>query len=66
VAFVVLRPGAALTAGELIAACRGRIASFKIPRHVHFVDELPMTSSGKVRKATLRERARAWRVEGKG
>ncbi len=58
VAFVVLRPGAAVTADELIAACRGRIASFKIPRDVHFVDALPMTSSGKVQKAALRERAR--------
>jgi acyl-CoA synthetase (AMP-forming)/AMP-acid ligase II len=58
VAFVVLRPGASLTAEELIASCRGRIASFKIPRHIHIVDELPMTSSGKVQKAKLRERAR--------
>jgi fatty-acyl-CoA synthase len=58
VAFVVLRPGASLAADELLAACRGRIASFKIPRHVHFVDALPMTSSGKVQKAMLRERAR--------
>ena len=36
---------------------RGRVASFKLPRHVLFVEELPMTSSGKVRKAELRERA---------
>jgi fatty-acyl-CoA synthase len=64
VAFVVRRPGASLTAEELIAACRGRIASFKIPRQVRFVDELPMTSSGKVRKAVLRERARAGLDEG--
>jgi fatty-acyl-CoA synthase len=64
VAFVVRRPGASLTAEELIATCRGRIASFKIPRHVHFVDELPMRSSGKVRKAALRERARAGLDEG--
>ena len=38
---------------------RGRVASFKLPRHVLFVPALPMTSSGKVRKAELRERALA-------
>jgi fatty-acyl-CoA synthase len=54
VAFVIRRDGAAVSAEELIASCRGRIASFKIPRHVFFVDALPMTSSGKVRKAELR------------
>jgi acyl-CoA synthetase (AMP-forming)/AMP-acid ligase II len=35
-----------------------RVASFKIPRYVMFVDEFPMTSSGKVQKVKLRERAR--------
>jgi acyl-CoA synthetase (AMP-forming)/AMP-acid ligase II len=34
------------------------VASFKIPRYVMFVDEFPMTSSGKVQKVKLRERAR--------
>jgi len=41
----------------VIAFCRGRIASFKIPRHVFVVGELPMTSSGKVQKARLRDAA---------
>ena len=45
--------------GEILEFGRGRVASFKLPRHVLFVPELPMTSSGKVRKAELRERARA-------
>jgi fatty-acyl-CoA synthase len=57
VAFVQRVPGAAVTDAELIASCRGRIASFKIPRHVLFMDELPMTSSGKVQKTALRARA---------
>jgi fatty-acyl-CoA synthase len=57
VAFVVLRPDVSLTAEELISSCQGRIASFKIPRGIHFVDALPMTSSSKVQKARLRERA---------
>jgi fatty-acyl-CoA synthase len=59
VAFVQLAAGAALTEREVIEHCRGRVASFKIPRHVLFVDELPMTTTGKVQKVKLRERARA-------
>jgi fatty-acyl-CoA synthase len=59
VAFVKVEPGHTLTEREVIEHCRGRVASFKIPRHVVFVDEFPMTSSGKIQKVRLRERARA-------
>jgi fatty-acyl-CoA synthase len=55
VACVVLNPGATVTATDLIELCRGKLASFKIPRHVLFVKEFPMTSSGKVQKFRLRE-----------
>jgi len=58
VVFVQTAPGATVVADDLLAFCRGRIASFKIPRHAFVVDELPMTSSGKVQKARLRELAR--------
>src|SRR6266478_1881007 len=47
VAFLQLTPGCTLTEREVIEHCRGRVATFKIPRHVAFVDEFPMTSSGK-------------------
>ncbi|HEV8642225.1 MAG TPA: AMP-binding protein [Methylomirabilota bacterium] len=57
VAFVRRRPGRPLTAEDVLAHCRGRIASFKIPRHVLFVDDFPMTSSGKIQKVTLRDEA---------
>jgi fatty-acyl-CoA synthase len=57
VAFVRLEPGHALTEDDVLAHCRGRIASFKIPRHVVFVDDFPMTSSGKIQKVKLREDA---------
>jgi acyl-CoA synthetase (AMP-forming)/AMP-acid ligase II len=57
VAFVQRRPGTMMTEAEVVASCRGRIASFKVPRHVIFVDELPVTSSGKIQKVALRERA---------
>ena len=59
VAFVQLAPGCVLAERDVIEHCRGRVASFKIPRHVAFVGELPMTSTGKVQKVKLRERARA-------
>jgi fatty-acyl-CoA synthase len=53
-AFVQLRPGAEASADELIAFCTGRIASFKVPRHVRFVDEWPMSAT-KIQKFRLRE-----------
>ena len=58
VAFVQLEAGSTLTEREVIDHCRGRVASFKIPRHVAFIDEFPMTSTGKIQKVKLRERAR--------
>ena len=57
VAFVRLEPGQALTEDDVLAHCRGRIASFKIPRRVIFVDDFPMTSSGKIQKVKLRAEA---------
>jgi len=57
VAFVRCAPGHRLTAPDVLAYCRGRIASFKIPRHVLFVDEFPMTGSGKIQKVKLRDEA---------
>jgi fatty-acyl-CoA synthase len=58
VAFVQVEPGCTLTERDVIDHCRGRVASFKIPRRVDFVDEFPMTSTGKIQKVKLRERAR--------
>ncbi len=52
-AFVELEPGASASTEELIAHCRAEIASFKVPRHVRFVQEWPMSSS-KIQKFKLR------------
>jgi fatty-acyl-CoA synthase len=41
----------------VLAHCRGRIASFKIPRRVVFVEDFPMTGSGKIQKVKLRAEA---------
>jgi acyl-CoA synthetase (AMP-forming)/AMP-acid ligase II len=51
---VVLRPGASLTAEDLVAFSREHLAGYKIPRSVSFTGELPRTGSGKVLKRTLR------------
>jgi fatty-acyl-CoA synthase len=54
-AWVKLRPGAELDAEAVRAYCQGRIAHYKVPRYVKFVDEFPMTVTGKVRKVDMRE-----------
>jgi fatty-acyl-CoA synthase len=54
-AWVRLREGQQVTGEELREWCRGRIASFKIPRYWRFVDEFPMTVTGKVQKFKMRE-----------
>jgi fatty-acyl-CoA synthase len=56
-AFVTLRPGAPEDAAALIEHCRRELARFKVPRHVVF-GPLPKTSTGKIQKFALRERAR--------
>ena len=57
-AFVVLKPGAKPTSSaDILAWCRGHLAGFKVPKTVVF-GELPKTSTGKIQKFVLRERAR--------
>jgi fatty-acyl-CoA synthase len=56
-AFVVLRDGEQVTAEELITFTRDRLAHFKAPRGVTFVDELPKTATGKIQKFVLRSNA---------
>src|SRR5205807_2509625 len=58
-AFVVLKPDAALTTDAVYSHCRDRLAPFKCPRRIEFVDELPKTSTGKIQKYLLRERENA-------
>ena len=54
-AWVKLHPDQALTAEALAEYCKGRIAHFKVPRHFRFVEEFPMTVTGKVQKFRMRE-----------
>ena len=56
-AFVELKPGASATAEELVAHCRGLIAAYKCPTRIVF-EPIPKTSTGKMQKFVLRQRAR--------
>ena len=56
-AFVELKAGESAEDEELIGFCKGRLANFKIPRYIFFTRDFPMTSSGKVQRYILRERA---------
>lgn len=58
VAYLERRADATIEADDVLAHCRGKIASFKLPRHVVFVEAFPMTESGKIKKAELRQDAR--------
>ena len=57
-AYVELRAGTSATADELIAHCRQWLAGYKLPREIRF-EEIPKTSTGKIQKFALRERARS-------
>ncbi len=56
-AFVELKAGEGATSREIIDFCKGRLANFKIPKYVLFTKDFPMTTSGKVQRFILRERA---------
>jgi long-chain acyl-CoA synthetase len=55
-AVVVLKPGRKGDAGEIIAYARERVAGYKLPKSIDFVDSLPRNPSGKIVKRDLRER----------
>ncbi|MGN8134717.1 AMP-binding protein [Paraburkholderia sp. 22099] len=55
-AWIVLRSGEQATAKEIQQFCQGQIAHYKVPKYIRFVDELPMTVTGKVQKFVMRER----------
>jgi len=57
-AYVELKPGSSTTAAELVAHCKGLLAGYKVPREIRFED-IPKTSTGKIQKFQLRERARS-------
>lgn len=62
-ALIVQKPGARLTEHELIEYCRQRLAHFKCPKSIEFIEALPRTATGKIQKNVLRERF--WQGSGK-
>ena len=60
-AFVILDEGAVMRPEDIQDYCRGKIAWYKIPKYIHFVDAYPLTASGKIQKYLLREESeRLW------
>ena len=57
-AYVELKPGASVDAASLIAHCKALLAGYKVPSEIRFED-IPKTSTGKIQKFQLRERARS-------
>ncbi|MDH4188674.1 MAG: long-chain fatty acid--CoA ligase [Betaproteobacteria bacterium] len=64
VAAVVLKPGCRMTEAEVLALFQGRLARYKQPREVRFLDRLPRSALGKVQKEAVREAVRAAVAEG--
>jgi long-chain acyl-CoA synthetase len=60
-AFVVRKKGQDLTAGDVVAFVKGRLANYKIPGEVEFVDSIPKTPSGKILRRVLKEQELAKR-----
>ncbi|MBP6776727.1 MAG: acyl-CoA synthetase [Piscinibacter sp.] len=58
VAFIETRPSAVVDAAELVAHCKGLLAGYKVPREIRF-EAIPKTSTGKIQKFMLRERAKS-------
>ncbi|MDR6858207.1 AMP-binding protein [Variovorax guangxiensis] len=54
-AWIIPKPGQALTADEVREFCKGQIAHYKVPRYIEFVKEFPMTVTGKIQKFKIRE-----------
>jgi len=53
-AWIRLKNGSSVTQEDIREFCKGQISHFKIPRYVRFVEEFPMTVTGKVRKVEMR------------
>ena len=54
-AWIVLEPGQTSSKEEIVAFCQGQIAQYKVPRHIRFVTEFPVTATGKPQKFVMRE-----------
>jgi fatty-acyl-CoA synthase len=55
-AWIILKSGESATEGDIVNFCKNQIAHFKVPAHVRFVEEIPMTVTGKPQKFAMRDR----------
>ncbi|RLG18486.1 long-chain fatty acid--CoA ligase [Nanoarchaeota archaeon] len=65
-AFIVVKKGEKLDKEEVLRFLEGKIARYKLPRHIQFVEELPLTASGKIKKSELAKKERNGRAGQKG
>ena len=54
-AFIILKEGAKIEESDVREFCKGKISHFKIPKYVFFIDQFPLTGSGKIQKFRLKE-----------
>ena len=54
-AWICLKPGSSAAAKDITDFCKNQIAHFKVPKHIRFVEEFPLTVTGKVQKFKMRE-----------
>ncbi len=54
-AWIIAKPGQTLDEDEVRAFCKGKIAHYKVPKYMKFVDAFPMTITGKIQKFKIRE-----------
>ena len=57
-AYVVLKPGQIVKAGEIIGHCRERLAPDKVPQSIEFIDALPKSAMGKILRREVKAKAR--------
>jgi long-chain acyl-CoA synthetase len=55
-AVLLLKPGATVDEAEILAHCRERLSIHEVPKAVCFIDQFPLTATGKIQKVQLRER----------
>ena len=53
--YIVTRPGETLTEGDIKSFCREKLAAYKVPRLIEFIDELPKSTVGKILRKDLRD-----------
>lgn len=59
-AFIILKDGVTIEESDIKDFCRGKISRYKIPKHVFFIEDYPMTASGKIQKYKLTEMSASW------